>query len=194
MVDKILALGLIDVRDIEEVGTGPLMEEIGLDEQMATRIVERCAEEAKIVATEQEAKRAAEASAKAAAAKAPNALELALAGEALASSLGDDSASEANASVNLPGPMEAVEGGAAEVMTHQEQTIAAGDELSPEEQAIHTHGATEDLVAEDRKDYADEDADTAALAEGRTDPPTSSGPDEPQVPAGARDGEEGEAP
>src|SRR5437016_6699714 len=47
MVDKIVALGLIDVRDIEEVGTGPLMEEVGLEESMAERVVNRCAEEAK---------------------------------------------------------------------------------------------------------------------------------------------------
>src|SRR3954464_2728787 len=32
-VDKVIALGLIDVRDIEEVGVGPLMEELGLDEE-----------------------------------------------------------------------------------------------------------------------------------------------------------------
>src|SRR6266513_1932819 len=57
-VDKIVALGLIDVRDIEEVGTGPLMEEVGLDEQMAERVVNRCAQEAKIVAVEQEKKKA----------------------------------------------------------------------------------------------------------------------------------------
>src|SRR3954463_16008129 len=38
-VDKIVALGLIDVRDIEEVGTGPLMEEVGLEEQMAEGVV-----------------------------------------------------------------------------------------------------------------------------------------------------------
>ena len=55
MVDKIIALGLIDVRDIEEVGTGPLMEELGLDEETAQQVVDRCAEEAKIVAVEQEA-------------------------------------------------------------------------------------------------------------------------------------------
>src|SRR3954465_5334179 len=58
MVDKIIALGLIDVRDIEEVGTGPLMEEVGLEESMAERVVNRCAEEAKIVAVEQEKKKA----------------------------------------------------------------------------------------------------------------------------------------
>src|SRR6185295_12355637 len=38
-VDKVIALGLIDVRDIEEVGTGPLMEELGLAEELATRVV-----------------------------------------------------------------------------------------------------------------------------------------------------------
>src|SRR6059058_1215919 len=65
MVDKVIALGLIDVRDIEEVGTGPLMEELGLDEDTATRVVDRCAEEAKIVAVEQEAKKRVDMAAKA---------------------------------------------------------------------------------------------------------------------------------
>jgi N utilization substance protein A len=65
-VDKVVALGLIDVRDIEEVGVGPLMEELGMTEAVAQVVVDRCAEEAKIVATEQEAKKAAEANAKAA--------------------------------------------------------------------------------------------------------------------------------
>jgi len=66
MVDKVIALGLIDVRDMEEVGTGPLMEELGLDEATAQNVVERCAEEAKVVAREQETKKAADAAAKAA--------------------------------------------------------------------------------------------------------------------------------
>src|SRR3954471_15218384 len=57
-VDKVIALGLIDVRDIEEVGVGPLMEELGLTEEVAQQIVTRCADEAKIVAVEQEAKKA----------------------------------------------------------------------------------------------------------------------------------------
>jgi N utilization substance protein A len=42
MVDKVVALGLIDVRDMEEVGTGPLMEEIGLSEATAQQVVDRC--------------------------------------------------------------------------------------------------------------------------------------------------------
>jgi N utilization substance protein A len=65
-VDKVVALGLIDVRDIEEVGIGPLMEELGMAEAVAQVVVSRCAEEAKLVAAEQEAKKAADALAKAA--------------------------------------------------------------------------------------------------------------------------------
>src|SRR5256884_1063567 len=65
-IDKAIALGLIDVRDIEEVGSGPLMEELGLDEALAQIVVDKCAAEAKIVAKEQEEKKAAEAKKKAA--------------------------------------------------------------------------------------------------------------------------------
>src|SRR4051812_36565980 len=69
-VDKVIALGLIDVRDIEEVGTGPLMEELGLTEEVAEQVVNRCGEEAKVVQAEQEAKKAAESKARAQAAAA----------------------------------------------------------------------------------------------------------------------------
>jgi N utilization substance protein A len=69
-VDKVIALGLIDVRDIEEVGTGPLMEELGLSEEIAEQVVNRCGEEAKVVQAEQETKKAAEAKARAQAAAA----------------------------------------------------------------------------------------------------------------------------
>lgn len=69
-VDKIIALGLIDVRDIEEVGTGPLVEEVGMSQELAARVLERCIEEAKLVTAEMEAKKAAEAAQKEADAKA----------------------------------------------------------------------------------------------------------------------------
>jgi transcription termination/antitermination protein NusA len=65
-VDKIIALGLIDVRDLEEVGEGPLMEDVGLSEEIAEEVVNRCIEEAKIVNKEQEEKKRNEAAAKAA--------------------------------------------------------------------------------------------------------------------------------
>ena len=66
LVDKIIALGLIDVRDIEEVGEQPLMDELEVEYELAERMVDVCTEEAKIVVKEQEAKKKAEAEAKAA--------------------------------------------------------------------------------------------------------------------------------
>jgi len=185
MVDKVIALGLIDVRDIEEVGIGPLMEELGLSEETAQRIVDRCSEEAKLVAAEQEAKRAAEASAKAAIG--PNALEAALAAESRAPALSEDG-SESQAPAGLPGPMEAAEGGAPEVVTHREQAAELGEELSPEEQAVHASGSGGEAQG-DGNEYSDDEANTVALAEGRLDPPT--GDDPGGLRSGGPGGEEG---
>ena len=210
MVDKILALGLIDVRDIEEVGTGPLMEELGLDEAFAQRIVSRCSSEAKIVAVEQEAKKAADAKAKAAdrqsllggLASAPRATAsgdgMAGAGqrgvnaEAFANPLlpqatspearVEDEAAAAAAAVvaengdgtdRMPSPLESSNGGSPETTVHTVNAIEAAEDLSPEERAIQ---GVEGLAAgqdadERRKEYSDEDEDTAALAEGRAEPP-----------------------
>ena len=70
----------------------------------------------------------------------------------------------------MPGAMEATEGIAPEIDDAQRDALAGGDELSPEEQAIQGIGVEQTMPDdgdEDRKDVADEDADTAALAEGR---------------------------
>ena len=213
MVDKVIALGLIDVRDIEEVGTGPLMEELGLDEAVAQRIVDRCAEEAKIVAVEQEAKKAAEAKAKAAdraamlAGRRPSARRrqrrpaAAVGGRRRptraarrqrrgvrqpAAPAGDVArrtgrrtttrppgrAATPTAASRRPDARAAGSGrgrGAGDHRAQGRASLGSADELSPEEQAIQgVDGWSPDADAdEDRKDYADEDADTAALAEGR---------------------------
>ena len=175
MVDKVIALGLIDVRDIEEVGSEPLMEVLGLDEAKATDVVARCGEEAKIVAVEQEAKKAAEASAKAA----DRAAMLASGGSSAKSdSLGGSAAARAFAdalqirqpeeavveeSQSMPGGMEAAAGGAPETVTHKQTGASDGDELSPEEEAISGFSASDST----HKELPDENEDTAALAEGR---------------------------
>ncbi len=173
MVDKVIALGLIDVRDIEEVGAGPLMEELALDEAKATFVVNRCGEEAKIVAVEQEAKKIADASAKAAdraalmaAAKAnPTASADA---RAFANALQGGGESP-ETSETLPGPLEATEGAAPEIVTHQEQGSDGEDELSPEEQAVHSIAVPES--DDSAGDQPDELSETAALAEGSMPPP-----------------------
>lgn len=59
MADKIIALGLIDVRDVEEVGEEPLVNEVGMTEEQAEQVVDKAIEEAKIVIKEQEIEKAA---------------------------------------------------------------------------------------------------------------------------------------
>jgi N utilization substance protein A len=190
LVDKTVAMGLIDVRDIEEVGITPLMEELGLEEALSQMIVERCSAEAKLVTVEQEAKKAAEAAAKAAAIAAgggavlagigrrgvdgvafanpplPEASAVPQAGEPVALAAAD----ETDGSNRMPGAMEAAEGGAPEVMVHKSEPLSSSDDLSPEEQAMQ---GMEGADNGDRKELDDEDGDTAALAEGRAQPPVS---------------------
>ncbi|MCD6303374.1 MAG: hypothetical protein J7M21_00245, partial [Planctomycetes bacterium] len=74
IVDKIVAMGMVSVLDVEEVGPEPLINELDLDRQLAQQIVVRCAEAAKAAAEKQAAeaeakKQAAEAERKAAAEK-----------------------------------------------------------------------------------------------------------------------------
>ena len=183
-VDKIIALGLIDVRDIDEVGAAPLMDELSLDEPTAQLTVERCASEAKIVAVEQEVKKSAEAKAKAADRMALGAARSALASQspfgaalaaAAAAGISGNGAEESVAAADsdtakMSGAMEAASGGAPEVVTHNERIGSSIDELSPEERAMQGMSA----ATGDRKELDDEDAETAALAEGRAEPPGSS--------------------
>ena len=72
----------------------------------------------------------------------------------------------------MPGADEATDGAAPEITTHSEKAFGDGEDLSPEEQAIQIPGAGENGDPA-RKDFADEDADTAALAEGRAQPPAN---------------------
>jgi hypothetical protein len=162
MIDKVIVLGLIDVRDLEEVGVGPLMEELGLDEETATRAVERCSEEAKLVAVEQEAKKIADASA-----KAKEAASIA-ADKAALLALGD-SPSDSAAGTKVPDPLEAVSGASSEVTVHDQETIV-GEDGTPEE--LGMQGLSEASTDGKTKTLDEDEAGTAALAEGRTMPPS----------------------
>jgi N utilization substance protein A len=55
LIDQIQAMGMVSVMDVEEVGTGPLVNELGMDRTLAERIVGICSEEAKRVAEQQAA-------------------------------------------------------------------------------------------------------------------------------------------
>ena len=58
LVDKLLALGIISVLDLEEVGAGPLVEELHLDESLANLVVAAAAEEAKKISSDSAKKQA----------------------------------------------------------------------------------------------------------------------------------------
>lgn len=175
-VDKVIALGLIDVRDIEEVGPEPLMEELGLDEALAQQIVAKCSEVAKVVAAEQAAKKEAEARAKAAGQQdTANFLAALQGGGSTTDSTEEQADDEATSTGNsMPGAMEAADGGAPEVTVHKEQVLAPGEELSPEEEAVS--GAVAQGRASGNGPADDEDeANIRALAEGAEVPPESMG-------------------
>jgi N utilization substance protein A len=188
-VDKVIALGLIDVRDIEEVGIGPLMEEVGLSEEVAQQVLDRCADEAKVVQKEQEEKKAADAVAKAqgfanarasatdqatagGASSAFNPLLQGTASEGDRSEPGADEGVATESPGTMPSTLESTEGLAPEVTTHSEHSTADPSELSPEEQAIQVPGGATEGDPE-RREFTDEDSDAAALAEGRVDPPVT---------------------
>jgi len=164
MVDKFIALGLIDVRDIEEVGTGPLKEEIGITEELAVKVMERCAAEAKIVEVEKAAKKQTDALAKASAAQESKKVMDALMG------IGVEAAASEEDAARMPGSMESAVGGAPEVTVHAECSDAGQTELSPEEQAVN--GAI--APGSSSVQPAEEDSDVAGLAEGRVVPPAPS--------------------
>jgi len=60
VVDQVIAMGMVSVLDVEEVGPEPLINELKIDTELARKIVIRCAEEAKRVADQQAKAREAE--------------------------------------------------------------------------------------------------------------------------------------
>ncbi|MDY7108080.1 MAG: transcription termination factor NusA [Planctomycetota bacterium] len=54
MLDRMGALGMISVFDVEEVGTAVLVEELSMSEELAEQVIEVCGEQAKIVAEQQQ--------------------------------------------------------------------------------------------------------------------------------------------
>ena len=155
MVDKAVALGLIDVRDIEEVGVDPLVGDLGIAQAAAAKVVSKCSEEAKKVAVEHDAKKIADASARA---------TILAAGVSSSRRAAIVPPEVEEAATSLPGGLEAT-GSSPEMTVHAEQSNANSDELSPEEKAISG------LATDSAPTQVDADDETAALAEGRVTPP-----------------------
>jgi len=60
LLDKLLAMGIISLSDLEEVGVEPLVNELSIDETLAGRVVQGAGEAAQRLAAESEARKAAE--------------------------------------------------------------------------------------------------------------------------------------
>jgi len=58
MLDRLAAMGMVSVFDIEEVGVSVLTEELEIDDELAGRMVQAAGERAKVVAEQQEKERA----------------------------------------------------------------------------------------------------------------------------------------
>ena len=59
VLDKMLAMGIISLMDLAEVGTEPLVKDLAMDPELAAQIVETAGKEAKRIATEEAAAKAA---------------------------------------------------------------------------------------------------------------------------------------
>ncbi|MBL7133725.1 MAG: transcription termination factor NusA [Phycisphaerae bacterium] len=180
VVDQIVAMGMVNVLDVEEVGSGPLMNELKMDEDLAQKIVVRCAEEAKRVA---KAKAEAEAAEKAEAEAAEKAEAEAAAEKAKAEAVekAEVQAGEAEAEVAEKAETEVAE--KAEVQAGEAETEVA-------EKADVQAGETEAEVAEKAEVQAEQaDVGEESSAEEASEQPATS--DQHDGPP-ASDGEEGE--
>jgi len=52
LVDKLIALGIISILDLDDVGAEPLVSELSIDPELAQRLVEAAVEEAKVMAAD----------------------------------------------------------------------------------------------------------------------------------------------
>ncbi len=168
-VDQVVAMGMVNVLDVEEVGADPLVNELAMEPEVAQRIVIRCAEEAKLVADRQakakeEARAAEQAKAEQAKADAKAAEEQDSAGdEAVEAATGDgEAAADAPAEAQDSAGDEAVEvatGDATEADAAQDAPAEAQDSAGDEAVEAATGDAAEaDAPAAQDTTEADEPA------------------------------------
>ena len=164
VVDKVIAMGMVNVLDVEEVGSGLLMTELEMDEALAQRIVVHCAETAKKIADKQAA--AAEE-----AAKAPEVVaEAPAVPEAPAEGVTDESAPETPAAEAAEVPAEEAAEAAVEVPAVPAPEAPVADE-APADAAPVDEVPAEDEPAPVPAEGADEPAVDEPVAPAEADEP-----------------------
>ncbi len=129
LIDKVLALGLVSVLDLEEVGTEPLIEALSLTPELAGVMVTRATEEARQQAANKEKASAAQAvlAEESGAGQAPQGDEEAA--DALASvPTADGAATDEGSPAGADAPPEVASGGP--------DTLSAGEDESPEKKIV----------------------------------------------------------
>ncbi len=166
MVDQVIAMGMVNVLDVEEVGAEPLVGDLKLEEALARNIVIACAEEARRVAAEKEKEKQAAAAAAEAAAEA----EAKAAAEAEAKAAEEPAEAAEESAEVAEEPAEAAEEpaeAAEESAEVAEEPVEAAEESTevteePAEAAEESAEVTEESaeVADESAEVADESSDS----------------------------------
>ncbi len=187
IVDQVIAMGMVNVLDVEEVGPDPLVNELSMERELAQQIVIRCAEEAKRVADQQQAKAAQKKAEEEAAEKA-----LAAESEAEAAAEGGGEEGEAPETSPTEGEDEAPESPPAEGEGEQTESPPAEGEG---EQTEAPAAAEDDAPGEQEPAPPTEPPETAP-AEGESEAPETSPAEgegeQTEAPAAAEDDAPGE--
>lgn len=159
VIEKFVAMGLISLMDIEEVGTSPLMEDLEMSEELAQQIVAHASEAAKRISAEREAEKAA----KEAAQKEAEAQAAALEGQDATPSPegGIESAGAATSAAEDEAKPEAAP--ASELPASESSASLATEAADAGETAEATESASERIAPPEEPDRPDE------VAEGRVD-------------------------
>jgi N utilization substance protein A len=174
-IEKLMALGIISLQDLEEVGTEPLINDLELTEELAGQVVATASEAAKEIAAAaavakkaaEEAKAAEQAAAKAAAEAAGEA-----GGEASETAEAPEAQSTEGSDVAVStAPIEDAEPGAAEAVAEESLADAPADEEEPPASAGEADGSEAQGEGSPSDEAAAAVAESGSVPESSTDGP-----------------------
>ena len=171
MLDRMGALGMISVFDVEEVGSDILVNEVGMPAEISEKVIAHCSERAKVVAEEQQKEKEEEERRRAEEAKAAEALlgtEQDPEGDAVADSIlggGSPTPSTEEAGDDSATTPEASEEESIDAVATDEPDASASDEQAD---AVDEEAAS---VEGQEPSTAEEPAEAAAVTEEATEEP-----------------------
>lgn len=175
LLEKMMAMGMISLMDIEEVGAEPLVKELGVDEEFAAKIVETAGEAARRFLAEREAEKAAQAQA-AAEAVTQAAADAAAAAEAPEATEDGSIDGESTEDTSQEADPAATDDGPAGESAIEDETTDAGSTDDPQLVAetiapltVEDKGGDEEAVVDDDEAAAGSEEPQASTAEAGDD-------------------------